>query len=253
MIPLQAVPAQTAHYRAGIECSDNMRAAMGGSSGSRATKDTTMKKPAVVKPVVRAHGSNIAPRRLLSHSRFDAMKKTDPFDADCKFSKDLPCHVNHGSCRNEIQWDISTEELQGRAWTLLVTAAAGLRVRTHPHAVKCRKGFTDLCNIVSNSNPEQLKTVTQHIRSAMIEGLQNDPDKTQDVFFAALDALGHLSDKFGEQLNPILGPLLVPLSKALKNKNCAERVDSLLHTLCRNGGDDTAKAVKSRIPCFTYT
>jgi len=110
------------------------------------------------------------PQLFDSRTNADSMKVTDTFvsKGDCA----LPCHVQHGSCRNEIQWDISPEEMRAQVWPLLILAASGLQECTHPCAIKSRKGFADLCRTITIVDPKALRQVTNNLRKALTIGLE---------------------------------------------------------------------------------
>eukprot|EP00397_Hematodinium_sp_SG-2012_P040877 GEMP01044878.1.p1 GENE.GEMP01044878.1~~GEMP01044878.1.p1 ORF type:complete len:254 (+),score=46.00 GEMP01044878.1:81-842(+) len=244
-------------YRRQIEGSDGMRAALGGTSApnrssSRVRAGTNADGGS--KPIAGSTTSlgikPAAPVRI-SQQRFDSIKVTDAFSSSVGIDSGLPCHVQHGSSRNDIKWDIPPEEIQAQAWPLLITAAAGLQQRTHPHAIKSRNGFADLCSFITTLDAAALRQVTSHIRAALIVGLSK-ADKTFDVFFAALDALVRLSDALQTDLNPYLGALLAPIAKAAasRNRTVKEKVELSLNDVVRNGGEEAGRIIKSKIPCF---
>lgn len=216
-------------------------ASRSGSKTSVGSKSSTASKPRL----------DPNANRTMSHQRFDAMKVTDAFGCDSKNGADLPCHVQHGSCRNEIQWDISPEDLQTRVWPLLIVAAGGLQQRTHPHAIKSRNGFADLCTFIKEIDTPSLRQVTTHLRTALVSGWAK-ADKTFDVFFATLDALVRLSDALQSNLNSYLAALLAPLAKAAGagNKQVKLKVNETLGQIYTNGGDEALKIIRSKLPTF---
>lgn len=76
--------------------------------------------------------------------------------------------------------------------------------------------------------------------------------KTFDIFFACLDALKSLSDALQNELNPYLAPMLAPIAKAAagRNRMVQEKVDCCLTEVIANGGEEAARVIKIKIPCF---
>jgi hypothetical protein len=71
-----------------------------------------------------------------------------------------------------------------------------------------------------------------------------------DVFAAALEALRQLSECVGDQLNPQLVPLLVPLHQKYTYKIFGTRVQEVIGVLDQQGGKEALKIIKTKIPTY---
>ncbi|PRP74400.1 hypothetical protein PROFUN_10298 [Planoprotostelium fungivorum] len=155
----------------------------------------------------------------------------------------IPCRINHGSVNMYIQWDISPQELDYNP--LLVTCGEGLLETQHPYTLLARSAFKELLaapGAVDKTVPLLLKIIPS-IRTAL-------RSTTEDTFIAGLKALGQLSDCVGEHLNVHIPVLIVPLNSKMSHKTVGTAVQDALGALDRNGGDDAARIIRTKIPTY---
>lgn len=184
----------------------------------------------------------------------------------------LPCHIDHGTCKNRIAWSALPEEVLSRRDELLVLCADGLQETRHPYATVARLAFQDLaamggCTPVAD---EQLRRVMAALRSALVAGGGNEgstafatkkgagtPLSSQQhvrvgavrgggVLEHALLAIQQLAEAEGTRLLRHLHLVLPPLGQRLLSGPQRDAALSTLQALATNGGPEAVKLMRNR-------
>lgn len=212
-----------------------------------------------------AQRAGSAPTPKISSTRFDNMRVAPVFSggssrfAEAYAHGSLPCHIDHGTCKNRIAWDVPIEEVRDRREALLTLCVDGLRETRHPHATVARLAFTDLA-IMDECQPLSDGSLRQ-IMSGLRLALLAESSSTQrgaspkvgtplhrdgGVFESALEALRQVAQAEGSRLAPHLHLVLPPLGKRMFSKAYRERIHDILRDLAKYGGPAAAEIMRAR-------
>lgn len=168
----------------------------------------------------------------------------------------LPCHIDHGTCRNRITWEVTPDQVGARRDGLLGLCADGLRESRHPHATVARLAFADLAALEGSGpiSEEALRHVMAGLRLALLAGgpqAQRPAPKlgaTRDggVFESALLALRQISAAEGPRLVPHLHLVLPPIGHQLFSRCHRELIQEVLREVAARGGPEAEKVMRTR-------
>lgn len=188
----------------------------------------------------------------ISHDRFERHKQSNPFAssesksafAAAYTSRSLLCVLDSGSVHHTLRWTSDPSSLSYSQ--ILPLFAEGVRETRHPYVTVARKGFTDLLRAPGSEAKvvPLLAQLTLSIRRCLMGG--------GDLFEAGCEALCQLSACVGPNLNSHLLQLIVPLKKGTFDKRHITTVLGCFNTLADNGGEEAVRAIKSKVPTFSF-
>ncbi|XP_030047093.1 PACRG-like protein [Microcaecilia unicolor] len=155
----------------------------------------------------------------------------------------IPCRLVHGSVKHKLQWEHLPETLPFDP--LLITLAEGLRETKHPYTFVSKEGFKEL--LMVNGAEEKTVPLLHRLVPVLKASLAHSD---ADVFERGLDALVQLSTVVGSSLNDHLKHLLTSLSRRLMDKKFKDEVTNALQKLEQNGGKESLRIIKSKIPTY---
>eukprot|EP00347_Sterkiella_histriomuscorum_P012450 403368524 len=183
----------------------------------------------------------------------DSLKNPDPFSGAKKHktnfgyvysSGGVPIRINHGSVRNNIQWDKSPQELDYDP--LLINCFEGLLETEHPYALCAYKGAIEL--LQSPGASEKTIPIIQKLIMPL-RGAFMSADK--DIWDKGLEALKLLSQTTGHHLTGHIHILLAQLNKKMTTKQMREKILGVLNTIEEQGGKEALDVLRQKIPTYT--
>ncbi|XP_065071954.1 PACRG-like protein [Rhopilema esculentum] len=219
----------------------NSSPAVKSSYGNRPTKEVdarlskTKTSAATSKPSAKLNAKTVNP--------FDDKTPKSAFET-AYANGAVPCRLQHGSVRHKLQWSTQPDNLSFDP--ILVTLAEGLRETRHPYTFVACEGFREMLMVgdAEERTVPLLPKLIPPIRLAL-----GSPDI--EIFFKSLQALIQLSDVTGPELNPHLKSVLPQISRRILDRNHRDKVFSALQRLEYNGGKESTKIIKARIPTYT--
>ncbi|EGR26976.1 hypothetical protein IMG5_203750 [Ichthyophthirius multifiliis] len=158
----------------------------------------------------------------------------------------IPCRVNHGSIKMNIQWNQGVNLKDLPYDPLLATCFEGLTEEKHPYnfiAYNCTKEMLE-----QEDAGQKIVPMINKLVWPLKNSLQS---KNQQNFDNALTILKLLSDTIGPNLNPHIKNILQPIVIQMNKQMLREKITITLRALEENGGADVVKIIKSAIPTYT--
>ncbi|DAZ99392.1 TPA: hypothetical protein N0F65_005294 [Lagenidium giganteum] len=156
----------------------------------------------------------------------------------------IPCRINHGSIKNQLQW---TKEPQSVDFNpLLITCVEGFQETEHPFVFLARTAFRELIQL------EDARERTLPILGQLINPLRAAlMAKEDDIFLMALEGTRLLSNVVEDELNVYLAKIMQQIHRKLLTKQFRTQVEETLSVLERNGGKEALAIIRSKIPTYT--
>lgn len=156
-------------------------------------------------------------------------------------SGSIPCRITHGNVKLTLKWDREVVTLDYDP--LLVTCFEGLLETDHPYnfvSRECIKNLLSADKAYEKTTP-LLNKIIVPIRNAICSNTE---------FLDNMTILTLLSDLVKEALNPYLHLIVQQLGKNMIHSQYKERIVDLLRTFEVNGGKESFKIIKKKIPTY---
>ncbi|KAF0685327.1 Aste57867_22747 [Aphanomyces stellatus] len=155
----------------------------------------------------------------------------------------IPCRINHGGIKNQLQWNEPPEELEYNP--LLVTCCEGFQETDHPYVFLARQGFHDLMH--ANGADDKVRPLLGMLIPPIRGALMSSDD---DVITVALQAVQLVSQAVGSDMNVHLAKLIQQMHRKCNNKALKGTVDATLAALEQHGGTEALRIIRTKIPTY---
>ena len=158
----------------------------------------------------------------------------------------IPCHLQHGSSKLYLQWDIPFEKID--YFSILPICFEGIIETIHPFKFLSRQSCKELLLAKNINVKEKVIPILNKLFNCLRIGFNSFDDET---FLDSCDICQILINIVKEKANPYLNLILQKMNKRCFEQKFRSRIYELCKVIEENGGIEAKKIILEQIPTYS--